>query len=481
MRLLEALRQIESERLHSFHMPGHKYCEELKSMLKNIINLDITEIPGSDNLHSPEDCIMETQIAVSRLYNSYASRLLVNGSTVGILSMILGCTNEGDGILINRNAHKSIYNGVSMARLKPYFYVPNYDDYLGIVTSYDFDDICKIIKENGDIKVLVLTYPTYEGICVNISEIIELCHARNIIVLVDEAHGAHLKISDLLPLSSLEMGADIVVQSFHKMLPALTQTACLHFGNSLASRDDGNILMERVDYYLRTLQTSSPSYILMASIDAMLEIVEKNGLQLVEDVISYIDWFYNEAKDLKCFEISKFENQDPFKILIRLKANYFENGIWDGERISKLLRERYSIQSEYDTPTQILLISSICSSKLDFEVLIKALREIDLARSKENIASSRSISYRKLMLDIPHQILLPHIAINRAYEWVLVVEAAGRISADYIVQYPPGIPICIPGEIITEFILELFKMLEYHMMGSKTHIKVLKEINDGKI
>ncbi|HAS73750.1 MAG TPA: lysine decarboxylase, partial [Clostridiales bacterium UBA8960] len=189
MRLLKTLKQLNEDKRISFHMPGHKSGRDLFQGQQDLLSFDITEIPGADNLHDASGCILETEQAISNFYGSKQSKMLVGGSTVGILSMILGLTQHGDGILVNRNAHKSVYNAIEMNNLIPIYLYPEIDDDLGIPVSLHVDQIDERLKS---VKICVLTYPTYEGLCYPIEEIISGCKKHRIPVLVDEAHGAHL-------------------------------------------------------------------------------------------------------------------------------------------------------------------------------------------------------------------------------------------------------------------------------------------------
>ncbi|MBF4693230.1 aminotransferase class I/II-fold pyridoxal phosphate-dependent enzyme [Fusibacter ferrireducens] len=473
MRLLEALRAIESEQLHSFYMPGHKKHPQFIKKLENLIHLDITEIPKADHLHEPKGCILETQNLIASTYESGASRLLVNGSTVGLLSMIIGSLDEGDAVLINRNAHKSVYNAITFAKLKPYYYLPEYDDYMGIVVDYDVERICSILKENTHIKAVILTYPTYEGVCMALKRVIDFSHERNILVLVDEAHGAHLKFNSEWPISALDLGADIVVQSFHKTLPALTQTACLHYGKHLTESMRGKQIIQQVDDCLKTFQTSSPSYVLMASVDAMLDLMLEEGKLWSEELTSQIEWLYKETQDLKtiAFYHTKVK-KDPSKLLLQIHPDFYEEGVWDGEVLSKCLREMAHIQVEYETQTILLFMTSICNDHSDFEALANALKTLDKLRifelSSESIKSearlkqSSKFNFVKLyegLIKSEIQIYLPHEVKRKTYTEVMAEAAIGEISADFITPYPPGIPILVPGERITQGAVDLLKIL----------------------
>ena len=467
MRLLQALNQIKESQLISFHMPGHKNGRLLFNGLAQLLAYDITEIPGADHLHDAYECILETEQALAKIYGAQRTRLLVGGSTVGILSMILGTTQPGDKILMNRNAHKSVYNAIEMNGLIPIYLYPEIDDYLGIPTDLSSNNLVELAK---DVKICILTYPTYEGLCYPILDWIDKCHALNIPVLVDEAHGAHLFLHDNGPKSALELGADIVVQSFHKTLPAMTQTAGLHFSNRSILTE---YQLSRVDWYLKSLQSSSPSYLLMASIDNMIDVIQEVGLKRTEALAYQIESLYETIALLKCIGAHRFNCMDITKIVLMINRDYYKPGVIDGYTLSKRLRVEFGIQSEYDSKTMVLLMTSIGNEASDFEALKVALIQLD-RNIIEEIAD--------FSLDPIGEEFVKHEAIYgakgtyrmRAYDAVHLpntlkpIEASiGEISAEYIIPYPPGIPILVPGERIHKETLKLFPV-------EKTHIKVLK-------
>ncbi len=472
MRLLPALNSIIEERLISFHMPGHKNGRLLFNESEPLLAYDITEIPGADHLHDAHDCILETENALANIYNADRTRLLVGGSTVGILSMILGTTEPGDKILLNRNAHKSVYNAIEMNGLIPVYLFPEIDDYLGIPIELSVDNIDELAK---DVKICILTYPTYEGLCYSIKDVIDKCHALNIPVLVDEAHGAHLFLHENGPKSSLDLGADIVVQSFHKTLPAMTQTAGLHFSKRtiLTERQ-----LSRVDWYLKSLQSSSPSYVLMASVDNMINVIQSIGLRRSIALEHQIESLYETIETLKCIGTYRFSSMDMTKIVLAIKKEHYKPGILDGYVLSKRLRSEYGIQVEYDSQTMVLLMTSICNEASDFESLKVALIQLDSKLFEEMtgvfaagiILNQPCVNYKEIYLAIASKgtyRLRAYDAVRLAKATVKLDASIGKISAEYVIPYPPGIPVLVPGELIQLETLLLFPT-------DITHINVLK-------
>lgn len=473
MRLMDALRSIEKEALISFHMPGHKNGRLLFENEKNILSYDITEIPGADHLHDSEDCILETEQTLAKMYNALRSRILVGGSTVGIISMILGMTNPGERVLLNRNAHKSVYNAIEMNGLIPVYIYPEIDNYLGIPTGFDNAHFDALIE---DVKICILTYPTYEGLCFPIEEMIAKCHERKIPVLVDEAHGAHLFLHENGCRSALALGADIVVQSFHKTLPAMTQTACLHI-SKLNCLTEGQI--NKVDWYLKSLQSSSPSYILMASVDQMITIIESVGRKYTDVLERSIKQFYNDILHLKHIEAIKLSAMDITKIILAIPPTSYIEGIWDGTTLSSKLRNEYGIQCEYDSKTMILLMTSFCNKPEDFNALRDALYALDYHRDTlienlvKNTGRNQNCDYQMIYRAMASERIFVMCAAEATkLEWEVqsIMDSIGRISAEYVIPYPPGIPILVPGERILEGTLALFPK-------SKQKIKIIKEEN----
>ena len=319
--IVDRLKKIYREGITSFYVPGHKHGRLIDEYLDGVKleNLDFTEIDGTDNLHHAEDIIADAQNFASEFYGSDSSYFLVNGTTTGVLSAISSIASRGDMILTTRDCHKSVYNAMTINDYESIYVDINYDYEFDLSIGPNYDDYLSKIVANKDIKAVVLTYPTYNGICYDIKSFIDLAHRYNIAVIIDEAHGAHFKISDILPVSSLDYGADIVIQSTHKMLPSFTQSSILHYKSSLLSK-------ESLEDYLRMYQSSSPSYMLMASIDIAVDISKKHGNKLVNEYIEHLKKMHLEID----FDYYKNVNHiiakkhgvivDPFKINIALES-----------------------------------------------------------------------------------------------------------------------------------------------------------------
>lgn len=453
---------IEEEKLISFHMPGHKNGRLLEETMHLRLRRDITEIPGADNLHAPEEAIASLESEMASFFGAEHSKILINGSTVGILSMILGSARRGDKVLINRNAHQSAYHAIALGGVDVAFYYPKVFEAISMVETFKLDVLEKLLEANQGVKACVLTYPTYEGICYPIKPLIECLHEKGILVLVDAAHGAHLVLDDS-ERCPLQLGADVVIQSLHKTLPAMTQTAVLHFGRkNILSPEQKN----RILWHLKALQTSSPSYILMSSVDAMMDILKSLGPQRTKAVKEHTEAFFRRVCGLKNFICSPFPNQEYSKMIVSIKNEALsqEN---NGFKLAHQLRATYGIQAEYALEQYVLFMSSLCSEKEDFEALSEALIEIDAlweGQGENELSKPRCFeSY----YEPKEQGLSMEEAMQMDTEILSYEAALGRICAEFVIPYPPGIPLLVPGEVVTEAVMP-------YLSQYKTTIKVTR-------
>jgi arginine decarboxylase len=336
-----------------------------------------------------------------------------------------------DKVLIARNCHKSVYNAINLYSLEPIYIYPKKDE-LGIDLGITKSQIEEEIKRNKDIKLVVLTSPTYEGIISNIKEIVDISHEFGVPVLVDEAHGAHLNfVEELKEKEALNSGADIVIQSLHKTLPAMTQCAIMHIQGEFIKEND-------VERKLDIFETSSPSYVLMSSIDECLEVIETRGEVLFNEYKQNLKEFYEKTKKLKNLIVldKNKEFQDKGKIVVITKMAKIS-----GKQLSDILRIEYHIEVEMANVNYIIAMTSICDKHENFERLIKALFEID-EKIENEIQNEEEIFYDSSLNEMQN--------IPNGMGFVNYKEAIGKVSKEYIWIYPPGIPIIIPGEVIKE-------------------------------
>lgn len=453
--LYEKLSTYGKSDYYPFHMPGHKRNDTFLR-LENFVKSDITEIDGFDNLHKAKSIILEAEKRASALYGAKETHFLVNGSSAGLLAAIYGSCRHGDKILIARNCHKSVYHAVELLGLMPVYVYPHIHEKYGIYEGVDTADTERILEENPDVRAVVITSPTYEGIVSDIAKIAETVHKYHIPLIVDEAHGAHFGFHEAFPKGALSFGADIVIHSVHKTLPSLTQTALLHMQGTIADK-------AAVRKYLTYFQTSSPSYLFMASIDRCMALIEGRGHDLFETYDRRLRNFYKNVEGLTQLELLQKEKLtdgisydfDKSKIVVFLNTvSACGNELYD------ILLNKYHLQMEMASRDYVLAMTSICDTDSGFLRLYSALRAID------SRLSSGELSYRKYPL-FETQNAKPEMtieaAVNAGKRAVPLCESEGCISAEYAYIYPPGVPFLVPGERITKN--HLFKIHSFVEAG----------------
>lgn len=442
------LKKIHKEGLTSFHMPGHKGGRLINEYLSSdfMIKMDITEIPGSDNLHCPENYVLNTLEKFKQIYGSDKSYMLINGSTVGILSAILSQTSIGDKIIANRFAHKSVHNAIKMNRLNPVYIMPEIDEY-GVIRDLE-KDWEKLLDNHSDAKVIVLTYPTYEGTVYDLKSVIDEAHRRGMIVVVDEAHGAHFTLSDELPIDALTLGADIVIQSLHKTLPAITQTAILHTVGNRVKED-------KLDFYLSSLQSSSPSYIFLQSMDVCAQIMDLKGRALMDSLLMKTRKLISSIEEIG-FKV--IETDDITKVMISPNCLGYT-----GSELEEIMRKEYAIQCEYSTDCFALFMVSIGNIDEDFDHLIESLMDLKGKTQRVPIDSVVFNGFKKPIVE-----LKPFELEMHKWTEVCLDDLEGHIIMENIVPYPPGIPLIMGGEKVTDDHIEVIrhlKAINYKMVG----------------
>ena len=462
--LYDKLIEYNKSDYYGFHMPGHKRNEKMFGT-RLPYGIDITEIDGFDDLHHAETLIKDQEERAAHLYKAEETHFLVNGSTVGILSAILGVTNRGDKILVARNCHKSVYNAMELNGLRPIYIYPEYEKDLQINGEVSGEKIEILLNENPDIKAVMIVSPTYDGVLSDVEKIAQIVHKRGIPLIVDEAHGAHFGFHPYFPENSNVKGADIVIHSVHKTLPSLTQTALIHINGEIVDR-------EKVRKYLHMLQSSSPSYILMASIDRCMELLESEGDTLFELYVQRIDVLRTELQGLKHLEILQTEQFDRSKFLISVK----KTGI-TSKKLADILLHTYHLQMEMTGGTYVLAMTALGDTKEGFERLKRALFEIDQSLSDEKQEDHLPVELPKLPLVCTNEEIERKKCGNE--ELILWKASIGRISTEYAYVYPPGIPLIVPGEQITQEaiqVLALYAELGFSVEGIKVenYIGVLK-------
>ena len=409
----------------SFGMPGHKGKEFFDLDVKR----DLTEIYGTDNLLNPSGVIEDLHREISKLFGSKESFVITNGSTGALHIAMAMATRPGDKVLIQRNTHKSIYNGLLLNDLDPIYLNTIYDKSRAMYFGIDLDELREKIEKNN-IAVCVLVSPNYFGGILRLREIIEILHEKDISVIVDEAHGAHLYFSDLKKYSALDAGADLVINSTHKMIPSLTQAALIHRGTDRFSHED---LLKYVNIY----NTTSPSYLVMLSIEAGLDYMDREGRSELIERCKDIEGLKDTIKyDLDLSHDSIVAN-DPMKFLFRIPGMTGEEVVEDFI-INKDIRLEMG-----DLYYALGIISPINTSG-------------EIERLKEAILSYEDEAYKKIIpqdFPIPEKKLLPREAFLSEGERISYKDAKGRISKEIIGAYPPGVPLVSFGEVISEEII----------------------------
>lgn len=452
--IIDKLLKLNRQDIVSFHVPGHKngrtYDKILYKNFKDVLyKLDTTEIPGTDNLHDAKEIIMESQRRASEVFKSEETFFLVNGSTSGIYSMIMASTSPGDKILVDRNCHQSVINACILGDLVPIYIYPDVDEKRGIAMGILSGEIETQLKKHSGIKVVMLTYPTYYGVACDLKKIEKIVHKYDKILLVDEAHGAHLGLSKKLPPPALSCGADAVVQSTHKTLPSFTQSSMLHIQGNRIDRD-------RLKFMLRMHQSSSPSYLLLSSLDFAVMVYKTEGKQLMKALLENIKNFRQEAKEIEGIDImegnvtegKKADSMDITRIYIG-----FENIM--GYELEQKLRKDLNIQMELSDRRGVLGVTSIANTAQDFDKLLNALNKIskDIKGRKIEQLQGTALKDNPAFENIK-QVFAPKEALYKNRKKVPFIKSHGYVSGEYITPYPPGVPLVMPGEKINNGIIQ---------------------------
>ena len=329
--IYDRLREYSHSDYYGFHMPGHKRQMDLLGDTSPY-SIDITEIDGFDDLHHADGILRDAQERAARIYHADETHFLINGSTVGILSAIFGVTQKGDTILVARNCHKSVYHAIDMNELNPVYLYPAFDSEAQLNTEISAEDVRTTLEKNPKIRAVVIVSPTYDGVVSDVEAIAEAVHEKGIPIIVDEAHGAHFGFHPYFPENSNTKGADLVIHSLHKTLPSLTQTALLHVNGDLVDR-------RRVKKYLDMLQTSSPSYVLMASIDACVELLEHKAEECFAPYVERLEYTRMRLSGLRRLKLIQTEHFDRSKLIISVKDTDLTS-----RQLSHILLEEYHLQ-----------------------------------------------------------------------------------------------------------------------------------------
>jgi len=450
------LEEYAQSNIYPFHMPGHK---RKWRAVADPYSIDITEIDGFDNLHHAEEVLKDAQERAAELYGSKQAYYLVNGSTCGLLAAIGAACRRRGSILVARNCHKAVYHGIYMQELTAHYVYPKINAY-GIACAITPEQIAKELSQHPDVDAVLLTSPTYEGVVSDIARIAELVHAHGIPLVVDEAHGAHFGLAgdEVFPDSAVHCGADLVVQSLHKTLPSYTQTALLHVCSD-------RVPQKRVEQFLDIYETSSPSYILMAGMERCIRYMRESGAQELCRFRERLDRFGSRMAALQRLKLigrADFSKEQAFGFDASKLLLYTGNAGITGKALYDMLLRDYGLQMEMATGDYVLAMTSLMDTEDGFARLEAALLEIDAWLSHESASgeitqsnvtaasTSENVSQFAQLYTPQEQVCTIAEALDSAQEVVELKNATGRIAADYIYLYPPGIPLLAPGERITE-------------------------------
>ena len=459
--LYDALLAYGKSDVYPFHMPGHKRQVE---DFENPFLIDITEIDGFDNLHHAEGILKEAQQRAADLYGSAHCYYLVNGSTCGILASICAAVKKRGRILVARNSHKAVYHALFLSELTAEYLYPAVTEcgIQGQITPRQVEDA---LKKDPETSAVVITSPTYEGVISDIEGIAKAAHVHGIPLIVDEAHGAHLGFHPYFDKNALAKGADVVIHSVHKTLPSLTQTAILHVQGELVDR-------RRIFRYLDMLQSSSPSYVLMASIDNCVHLLAEKRDEMFVPYVKRLQEARAQLKRMKYLKLLETEHYDWSKIVVSAKGVGLS-----GRELYRILRVKYHLQMEMAAGTYVIAMTSVSDTDEGFQRLVKAFLEIDseIGLKNEQMNASKQMALNDVveaMEDAMGRLPKNPQVMNSARaleipleetEMVLWEESVGRISVEYAYLYPPGSPLIVPGEQVTEEAVRLLQ--DYRKVG----------------
>lgn len=476
--LFSALKAHAGRNPKQYHIPGHKKGSGMNPEFRefmgdNALSIDLINIAPLDDLHRPAGVIKQAQALAAEAFGADYTFFSVQGTSGAIMTMILAVCAPGEKIIVPRNVHKSIMSAIIFAGARPIFVSPVMDEKLGIAHGITTHSVRRALEKHPDAKAVVVINPTYFGVSTNLKEIVDLVHSYDIPVLVDEAHGVHIHFHDKLPLSAMQAGADMAATSVHKLGGSLTQSSVLNVRK-------GRVSPERVQSIISMLTTTSTSYLLLASLDCARKELALHGREMAErtirlagqarDAINQIPGLYCFGEDMLGREA--VHSFDPSKLTIHIR----KLGI-TGYEAENWLREQYQIEVELSDMYNILCIISAGDTPETIHTLIQALTEL----SRINMNKKHGDVIVKVP-EIPHLSLSPRDAFYAETEIIPFAESANRIIAEFIFVYPPGIPILLPGEVISQdnidYILEHIDVgLPVQGPEDKTlkHVKVIVE------
>lgn len=473
----------------AFHTPGHKQGLGAHPLLKRLITeaglrQEVSLMEELDDLHEPAGCIKEAQELAAELWGAKESLFVINGTTGAIQAMLVGTLSPGDKVLVPRNAHRSIMGGIILAGAVPIYIQPEIDTRLGIAMGLSVATVKQAIKEHPEAKALVAVYPTYYGFCCDLQRIGELVHQANMLLLVDEAHGAHLRFGKDLPKQAIELGADVAAQSTHKLLGSMTQTSMLHIGSN-------RVEAERIRQAASLLQSTSPNQLLLASLDIARLQMAQEGAQRVNRAVELAQWLrkkINAIPGLYCPGKEIWAGQEAGQLMAdsedlsdvgavaldwaKVTVNLAGLDI-SGQEAELLLRHQWKVQCELSDPENLLFIISMADTQREADRLLQVLQELAVKHlatktaNKDDSDIAEEQACKKAdnlchMAEMPVAVqrMNPREAFFAPIRTVALEKAIGCICGETIAFYPPGIPVLCPGEEITEALVEYIRFYQ---------------------
>lgn len=449
--LFHTLLQHVRKKTSSYHVPGHKNgrvgSDEFLTYFHSVLSFDLTELRGLDDLHHPTGVIAFSERLLADLYQTTKSKFLVNGSTAGNLAMILASVHPGDEVFVQRDSHQSVFHALELAQAKPILMPSLIDEKTKMVVGIETKQLIEEMKKHPNSKVAIFTYPNYYGMGQSLEHLFSWMHEQDMTILVDEAHGAHFSLHSFFPKSALEMGADVVVQSAHKTLPAMTMGAFLHIQSSYKYQ-------EKLNQVLQMIQTSSPSYPIMASLDYARYYAAHFTNQSVQQLLKKRDDFIQRLKEIPQIQVvfsGKGFVQDPLKITIQSQTNL------TGYELQQEL-ENVNIYTELADIERVLFVLPL-SERFDGTEVVKALTTILQERP---VCKKRTLSFLPKMTQVKYFKYSYQELYEQTIKQVSLEQSVGKIAAESIIPYPPGIPFIMKGEQIEREQVRVLQILQQH-------------------
>ncbi|MCI8814570.1 MAG: aminotransferase class V-fold PLP-dependent enzyme [Lachnospiraceae bacterium] len=449
--LFEELQNYHEKNIYPFHMPGHKRNRAAVEFQPDLTE-DITEIEGFDYLHSATGILRESQEEAARLYGADETYYSVNGSTGALLAAVSACVKPGGALLMARNCHQSVYHGVCLRQLDSRYLYPRIAAPYGLSGAVFPEQVEEALAAHKEAQAVLITSPTYDGVVSPVGEVARVAHAHGVPLIVDEAHGSHFPFHEYFPQSALDQGADVAVHSLHKTLPSLTQTALLHVKGKRVDR-------ERLRRFMGMYQTSSPSYLLMGSMDACIRRLRKSGAELFE---AYVDKLKRLRRRLSGFSYVGLLGEelvncgiawdyDRSKLILALPP-----GNVSGHGFSRWLWKAHKLQMEMETQWYVLAMTSVADTDEGFERLWRALKDAEDKWRKCGRKLEKKLICQESQTALAYgvQVTAMSQAVDMEKIKIPFLESAGRVAGDFLYLYPPGIPLVVPGERITSEFVE---------------------------